>query len=110
MDNFMFWLQVVISILSGIAVCIPLGIKLVQYIKATIKEKNWDKILTLLLDLMAEAEEKFVAGVDKKEFVMAELRALSKAIDYDIDWEVISKLIDDLCAMSKKVNVKGEID
>ena len=42
---------------------------------------------------------------NKKEFVMAELRAISSTIDYDIDWDVISTLIDTLCDMSKKVNI-----
>lgn len=101
----MFWLQVIISILSGIAVCIPLGIKLVKYIKAAIKEKNWSNLVNMILSLMSEAEFKFDTGEERKAFVMAELRSLSKTLNYDIDWEVISVMIDNLCAMAKNVNV-----
>lgn len=104
MDDFMFWLRIVISILSGIAVCIPLCVKLVTYIKANIKAKNWKPLLELIMDLMAEAEEGFINGADKKDYVMSQLKVLSNTVDYEIDWEVVSQLIDDLCAMSKKVN------
>lgn len=38
----MEYLELVISILSGIAVCIPLVIKLVSTVKEVVKEKNWN--------------------------------------------------------------------
>ena len=36
----MDWYEVIISILSGIAVAIPLVIKLVEYVRKAIKEKQ----------------------------------------------------------------------
>jgi hypothetical protein len=36
------------------------------------------------------------------------VKASADTVDYDIDMEVISKLIDDLCNMSKKVNAPAE--
>jgi len=36
------------------------------------------------------------------------VKASSETVNYDIDMEVISKLIDDLCRMSKTVNAPVE--
>ena len=36
------------------------------------------------------------------------VKASADTVDYDIDMEVISKLIDDLCKMSKTVNAPDE--
>ena len=103
----MEWYEIIISILSGLAITIPLVVKLVQYVTKSIKEKNWGNLLALLMSLMAEAEAKFEAGADKKEYVMAAIESSAKTINYDIDLEEVSSLIDQLCAMTKKVNVKG---
>lgn len=104
MEQFNFWIQAIISILSGIAIIIPLIFELVKFIKAAAKEKNWGSVLNLVIKLMAEAEIKFETGEERKEFVINELKAISTTLNYDIDYEVISKLIDTLCDMSKKVN------
>ena len=105
MEQFNFWLQTLISILSGIAVLIPLVIKLVQVVKTAAKEKNWSLILKLLMNLMEEAEQKYEDGDTKKAWVLCELKALAKSVDYDIDWMVISDMIDQICAASKEINV-----
>lgn len=42
MNQFNFWIQAIISILSGIAVVVPLVIKLIQFVQANVKEKNWN--------------------------------------------------------------------
>ena len=41
----MDWVEIIIAILSGLAACIPLVIKLVQYVEKAIKEKNWSALL-----------------------------------------------------------------
>ena len=105
MEQFNYWIQAIISILSGLAVVIPLLVELIKFIKTSIKEKNWPNILNLVMKLMAEAEEQFETGEEKKQFVINELKAISSTLNYDIDWEVISALIDTLCDMSKKVNI-----
>ena len=99
-------LQLIISILSGLAVTIPLIIKLVYYVQAAIKERNWSKLLSLVMAQMAVAEKKFATGAERKEYVMMAIKASADTIDYDIDMAVVSKLIDDLCALSKEVNVE----
>lgn len=36
------------------------------------------------------------------------IKASANEVNYDIDMEAVSKLIDDLCSMSKKVNAPEE--
>jgi len=106
MEHFNFWIQAIISILSGIAVLVPLMVKLVDYVKKSTKEKNWNQMLKLVMNLMAEAEDKFDKGADKKEWVMGELKAMANTLNYDIDWNVVSDMIDKICDVSKEINVK----
>ena len=102
----MEWLELAVSILAGLAATIPLVIELVKYVKKAIKEKNWNLILNLVLKYMSVAEEKFATGAERKEWVMAMVEESSKTVNYDVDMNVISALIDNLCAMTKLVNVK----
>ena len=104
----MDWYEVIISILSGIAVAIPLVIKLVEYVRKAIKEKNWKDLLELVTNLMKEAEGKFDNGSDRREWVITCVKATASTINYDIDIDVVGKLIDDLTAMSKIVNAPKE--
>lgn len=103
----MEWLELGLSILSGLAVAIPLVIELVKYVKKAIKEKNWNVILSMVMNYMATAEKMFDNGAERKEWVLAMVEESSKTVNYDIDMTVISGLIDNLCTMSKNVNVKA---
>ena len=107
MNQFNFWIQAIISVLSGIAVLIPLIIKLVEYIQTATKEKNWNQMLRLVMNLMAEAEELYESGAEKKEWVLQELHAVADTLNYDIDWVIVSDMIDALCDMAHEVNVEG---
>lgn len=101
------WVKILTCAAAGIATAIPLIAKLVHYIKEAIREKNWGKMLRLVIRLMEEAEVNFDNGADRKDWVMKAIDALSDTIDYDIDMEVVSSMIDCLCAMSKIVNGAG---
>ena len=96
--------RLIVCILAGMATAIPLITKLVKYIQEAPREKNWGKMLRLVISLMEEAEKNFDNGADRKEWVMKAIDALSETIDYDIDPEVVSNMIDALCAMAKIVN------
>lgn len=96
--------NVLISIFSGLATAIPLIIALVKYVQKAIKEKNWFTVLNLVIKYMEEAEKQYESGAEKKQYVLAMIKASANEINYDIDMEAVSKLIDDLCSMSKKVN------
>lgn len=102
------WVDIIVSILSGLAVAIPLCIKLVEYVTKAVKEKNWQALLELVTSLMKEAESKFETGAERKDYVMLAIRASANTINYEIDMDMVSKLIDDLCAMSKIVNAPKE--
>lgn len=100
----MEWVKLALAIISGLATAIPLVIKLVEYVQKATKEKNWNKMLELVIDLMEQAETKFEEGADRKEWVLAMVKASADTINYDVDIEAVSAMIDSLCAMSKVVN------
>lgn len=104
----MEWLQLVVSVLAGLATAIPLAIKLVEYVQKAVKEKNWGKMLDVVMEKMALAEDMFDNGAGRKEWVLAMVKASAETINYDVDMEAIGQLIDSLCKMSKKVNAPNE--
>lgn len=107
----MNWVEIVVSILSGLAVCIPLVIKLVDSVQNTVKEKNWSKLMNVAIDLMSEAEKMFSEGAAKKAWVMAGIDVAAKNIDYPYDdaaRQKISDMIDAICDASKVLNAKVE--
>ena len=106
MEQFNFWIQAIISILSGVAILVPLIVKLVQYVQANAKEKNWSSLMILVMNLMAQAEQMFDKGADKKEWVINELKAVASTLNYEIDWNVVSEMIDKICDVSKEINVE----
>ena len=106
MEQFNFWIQAIISILSGVAILVPLIVKLVQYVQANAKEKNWSSLMVLVMNLMAQAEQMFDKGADKKEWVINELKAVASTLNYEIDWNVVSEMIYKICDVSKEINVE----
>lgn len=98
------YLEFAIQILSGLVVLIPLVVKLIEYVQKATKEKNWNKLLDMTMELMEEAEKKFEDGASKKQWVLAMIKASADSINYDIDIEEVGKMIDSLCAMTKVVN------
>lgn len=108
----MDWMDFIVDVLSGLAVAIPLIVGLVKYIKEAIKEKNWKKLMDLVMNLMAQAETKFDNGAERKEWVLMMVKASADTIDYDIDLNVVAEMIDSLCSLTKVVNppVNAEVE
>ena len=100
----MEWYEILISILSGLVAVIPLVVKLVEYVQKATKEKNWNDLLQLVVNLMEQAEGKFDNGDERKEWVLMMVKASADTINYDIDLTVVAQMIDSLCAMTKVVN------
>lgn len=98
-------LELIIEILAGLLVVIPLVAKLIEYVKKSTLEKNWNNLIRLLLNLMATAEEKFDNGADRKQWVIAMVQASANTINYPISEQELGKLIDNLVELTKKVNV-----
>lgn len=100
-------ISLIVALLSGLATCIPLAYKLVQYVQKAAQEKNWNALLGLVIDLMEQAEKKFTDGATRKEWVMAMVQTSAECINYPVDSVALGKLIDTLCDMSKIVNYDG---
>lgn len=100
----MEWYEILIEILKGLIIIIPLVIKLIEYVKKSAKGENWTDLMTLVVNLMKEAEDMFEYGADKKMWVMSMVSASSKTLNYPVDLEQVSAWIDALCDMSKVVN------
>ena len=97
-------INVIVAVLAGLATCIPLVLKLVQYVKKATQEKNWGGLLDLVMELMEQAEKKFADGATRKEWVMAMVQTSAEYINYPVDIQALSDLIDNLCNLTKKVN------
>jgi len=107
------WGQIIVSILSGCAVCLPLVIKLVQYVSASVKEKNWNELVKLAIGYMTTAETKFTDGATRKEWVLGMIEASAKSVNYNLDdasLQKISDMIDSICAASKTINSKNVVN
>lgn len=104
----MDWLNIILSILSGLAVTIPLVVKLISVVREAVQAKNWTALVNLVTKFMQEAEPLFQSGEERKNYVMIAIKASADTINYQIDMDVVSQLIDDLCAMSKVVNAPKE--
>ena len=95
------------TILIGLAAIIPLVTALIKYVDKAADGKNWNVIVKMVLDLMVQAEQDYSAGAEKKAFVMNQIAVLAKTVDFEIDMDKVSDLIDALCDMAHGVNVKG---
>lgn len=102
--------SLIVAVLTGLAACIPLAVKLVQYIQKAVQEKNWGALLGLVVDLMEEAETKFDEGATRKEWVMAMVQTSAEYIAYPIDTAALSDLIDALCDMTNVVNAPERVE
>ena len=96
--------SIIVAILMGLATCFPLAVKLSQTVKEAVQEKNWTHLLGLVVELMEEAETKFADGATRKEWVMAMVQTSAEYINYPVDTEALSEMIDALCDMTKIVN------
>lgn len=99
-------ITIVFNVILAIGIATPLVIALVKYVRQSIQEKNWNNLVKLVLELISTAEEKFETGAERKEWVISMVRAVENQINFDIDEETLSNLIDDLVNLTKKVNIK----
>ena len=101
--------SVIVSILSGLIVCVPLVIKLVSVTREAVRKGNWDKLVGMAADYMAEAEIKIADNATRKEWVMGMIRTSANTLDNDLtegEWAKISEMIDHLCTMARTVNAE----
>ena len=109
MENYEMWINLIISIRSGLTVCIPLVIKLSNAIAGYIKEKNWNQLVKITMEYMIKAENLYSSGSEKKQWVlsMIELSATTGNFEYTEESRAkISDLIDNICDTSKQLMTK----
>lgn len=98
----------ILLLCSVIIAILPLAVKLYNTIKELSEEKNWPKLVGAVATYMAEAEALLAYGVDRKSWVMAMVQVTAEQLNYTLskaDLDNLSQLIDELCVMSKSVNV-----
>lgn len=103
------WIKWIVAILSGLSVTIPLVVKLVQAVQTAIKERNWQRVVTFVLERMKEAEGKFKTGPERKEWVLTCVKAAADTFNYDIDLDAVGDMIDAFTDMSRSVNIQDHI-
>lgn len=106
MENVNLWIEMIVAILTGLVTCIPLVIKLVEVVKDAVKAKNWTPLMQLILRLMTEAEKNYSTGAEKKAFVMDSIEAMKNTLNYDVDMDAVSDMIDAIILMTKTVNAE----
>ena len=102
------WIELVIIVLNGALVIF----KLCQSGAELFKEKQWNKLVDIMLDLMVEAEKQFTEGAAKKAWVLNELRVAAKSLEYDYNAEAerkVSEMIDAFCMASKEIQKGHEV-
>ena len=102
--NTVEWIEVIVAIVSGILVCIPLVQKVIVLTKKNAQEKNWPALLDMVMGYMEKAEVLFEDGAQKKAYVLGMLEQSAAMVNYEIDMDVVSAMIDQICATSKIVN------
>ena len=95
------------QILIGLAAIIPLIVALIKYVDKATESKNWNIVEKIILDLLVQAEQDYSTGIEKKTFVMNQVEVLAKTVNFEIDMDKVSDLIDALCDMAHEVNIKG---
>lgn len=102
-----YWIQIVISILTGMSILIPLTIKLVNVVKQASLEKNWNLLIKMAMEYMVEAEKNIATGAERKKWVISMVIASAANINYPLTNEDIQKvedLVDSICDASKVIN------
>lgn len=100
------WMNIVLPIISGLVACIPLVIKLIDVSQKASKEKNWTALMQLVLKLMQEAEENYSTGAERKEYVLDSVNAVKDTLNYNVDMNVVSEMVDSIILATKKINTK----
>lgn len=106
----MQYIDLIVSILAGLVVCIPVVVRLGETIKTAVREKNWARIVDIAMNFMEKAETMFTTGAERKQWVMEMVSAAAVQIDYDYDADAESKvsaLVDDICRLSRNINAEG---
>lgn len=99
-------IAIIMDILAILVILVPALYGVYKAVKKAIDEKNWHGLIATAIELIASAEQKFANGTEKKQFVMDMLKESAEKAGVKYDSESLSKTVDDLVALTKKVNTK----
>jgi len=101
-------IELIAAIGAGIVMFIAAVLFLIAFsVKAgrLAKERNWNKIMEILPDLITEAEKfQGYAGFEKKEFVKSRLAVFTIKNKIKFDENKVDKKIDETVKLTKEVN------
>ncbi len=97
--------QYIVSILVGLAICIPVVVGLIKSVRQNVEEKRWDLLMKKAINFMITAEENFRTGSVKKDFVLSMLRTAAEQENLPFDEEKVGAMIDAMVELSKQINV-----
>lgn len=105
MEHLEWILSIAGTVLSLVILCVSFLIKLLQSIRARKREQGQTTLLDAVAPIVeiAEAFEGY-SGEEKKEYVITKVNqfAIENGIEFNL--EVVSKKIEELIELSKKVN------
>ena len=110
MQNFITEAIIIASAIAGLlATAIPLAIKLVKKSKQWIKERDWNRLATILPNFIVEAE-KFnnYTGIEKKEFVKSRLALFAIKNKIAFNETKFDTAIDNIVKLTKEVNQRSK--
>lgn len=102
----MKWVDLITALCGAISVGLPLLIAFYKKIKALAKEKNYAKILKIMQDAAAEAENLYKDKAERREYVLNILKVTCDSLKIDYDEEKLDKELTDFIAATKKINTK----
>ncbi len=97
--------QYIVSILVGLAICIPVVVGLIRSVRQNVEEKRWDLLMKKVIAFMVTAEEQFKTGSVKKDFVLCMAQTAAEEIGVPFDEEKVGAMIDAMVELSKQINV-----
>ena len=101
-------LKIAAAVVIGLGAVVPAVYWIARSVRDAVVNRDWNKILQIVIGLMAEAETKIDTGAGRKEWVLGMARTLVTQAGYQMtaeEWQKISDMIDALCTMAKSVNV-----
>lgn len=98
-------MQYIVSIVVGLAICIPVVVGLVRSVRQNVEEKRWDILLKKVISYMITAEEQFEIGAVKKDFVLAMVKRAAEELGLPFDEDKVGAMIDAIVDISKQINV-----
>ena len=103
--NFMYILEWCLAHWEELSQAVVTVVSMVTALMVMVKTKKWNKLITFVKEVMAEADTfKNFTGPEKKAFVMTKANQWALKHGIKFNSEKVSKAIEDLIKLTKQVN------